>query len=61
METELVKLAPDVRALAPVPFVVTKKELPNIMRSSPNGFARSLKTGVENWGVRKPPAPIETS
>jgi len=60
VDTELVKMAPDVRALEPLPFVTTKKEFPNMSKSIPNGFAGLFTIGVLSCKVSEPPAPMDT-
>jgi hypothetical protein len=61
VDSELVNNAPEVMALAPLPFVTTKKEFPKMRKSMPNGWPASLAMGLENWSVNEPPAPMETS
>src|SRR5947209_2333255 len=61
VDNVLVKIAPEVIALEPLPLVTTKNELPKIIRSMPKGFAGLLMIGVLNCRVSEPPAPIETS
>lgn len=60
VETVLVKIAPDVTALEPLPPVTTKNEFPKIIMSIPNGSAGLLTIGVLNCNVSDPPAPMET-
>ena len=61
VETVLVKIAPDVIALEPLPLVTTKNEFPKIIMSMPKEFAELFRIGVLNCNVSDPPVPIDTS
>jgi hypothetical protein len=59
VDTVLVKIAPEVTALEPLPLVTTKNEFPKIIRSIPKGLAGLLMIGELNCNVSEPPAPMD--